>query len=92
MKLKVLFLLNCESPKYIAKLFFPSVYINVEPFQNMLKLMDMKIFIILHSLCLSGSMLTGKFCRLLITLANNLDPDQDRQNVGPDMDPNRLTL
>ena len=31
------------------------------------------------------------FCHLLITFANSLDPDQDRQNVGPDLDPNRLT-
>ena len=27
-------------------------------------------------------------CRLLITFANSLDPDQVRQNVGPDLDPN----
>ena len=32
------------------------------------------------------------FCHLLITFANNLDPDQARQNVGPDLDPNCLTL
>ena len=32
------------------------------------------------------------FCRLLIAFANSLDPDQDRQNVGPELDPNRLTL
>ena len=25
-------------------------------------------------------------CRLLITFANSLDPDQDQQNVGPDLD------
>ena len=25
---------------------------------------------------------------LLITFANSLDPDQDQQNVGPDLDPN----
>ena len=31
-------------------------------------------------------------CYLLITSANNLDPDQDRQNVGPDLGPNCLTL
>ena len=31
-------------------------------------------------------------CRLLITFANSLDPDQARQNVGPDLDPNFLTL
>ena len=30
--------------------------------------------------------------RLLITFANSLDPDQDRQDVGPDLDPNCLTL
>ena len=29
---------------------------------------------------------------LLITFANSLDPDQDGQNVGPDLDPNFLTL
>ena len=29
---------------------------------------------------------------LLITFANSLDPDQDRQNVGPDLDPKCLTL
>ena len=32
------------------------------------------------------------FCRLLAAFANSLDPDQDRQNVGPDLDPNLLTL
>ena len=35
---------------------------------------------------------SGDFCRLLITFANSLDPDQARQNVGPDRDPNCLTL
>ena len=30
--------------------------------------------------------------RLLITFANSLNPDQDRQNVDPDLSPNRLTL
>ena len=30
-------------------------------------------------------------CRLLITFANSLEPDQARQNVGPDLDPNCLT-
>ena len=32
------------------------------------------------------------FCHLLITFANSLDPDQGWQNIGPDLDPNRLTL
>ena len=29
---------------------------------------------------------SGDFCYLLITFANSLDPDQYRQNVGPDLD------
>ena len=29
---------------------------------------------------------------LLITFANSLNQDQKRQNVGPDLDPKRLTL
>ena len=33
----------------------------------------------------------GYFCHLLMTFANSLDPDQARQNVGPDLDPNCLT-
>ena len=32
------------------------------------------------------------FCRLLITFANSLDPDQAQQNVGLDLEPNCLTL
>ena len=35
---------------------------------------------------------SGDFCRLLITFANSLDPDQARQNVGPDLDPYCLTF
>ena len=34
----------------------------------------------------------GDFCLLLINFANSLDPDQAWQNVGPDLDPNCLTL
>ena len=35
---------------------------------------------------------SGNSCCQLKTLANSLDPDQDRQNVGPDLDLNCLTL
>ena len=35
---------------------------------------------------------SGEFCNLLIIFTNSLEPDQDRQNVGPDLDPNCLTL
>ena len=31
-------------------------------------------------------------CRLLITFANSLDPNQAQRFVGPDLDPNCLTL
>ena len=34
---------------------------------------------------------SGDFCHLLIFFANSLDPDQDQQNVGPDLDPNCLS-
>ena len=35
---------------------------------------------------------SGNVCNLLMTFANSLDPDQDRKDVGPDLDPNCLTL
>ena len=35
---------------------------------------------------------SGDLCRLLITFGNSLNPDQARQNVGPDLDPNCLTF
>ena len=41
---------------------------------------------------LTSYLASGYFCRLLIAFANSLEPDQDRQNVGPDLDPNGLTL
>ena len=31
-------------------------------------------------------------CGLLITYANNLEPDQDHLDIRPDLDPNHLTL
>ena len=40
----------------------------------------------------NSSLASGDFCRLLIVFANNLGPDQARQNVGPDLGPNCLTL
>ena len=38
------------------------------------------------------SLLAATFCLLLVTFANSLDPDQNWQNVGPDLDPKRLNL
>ena len=43
-------------------------------------------------LALNSSLLSSVFCYLLITFANSLSPDQDRQNVSSDLVPNRLTL
>ena len=41
---------------------------------------------------LNSCLAIGNFCCLLITVANSLVPDQTRQNVRPDLDPNCLTL
>ena len=35
---------------------------------------------------------SSDLCHLLIAFANSLGPDQDRENVGSDLDSNRLTL
>ena len=58
------------------------------------------LFIVLYhkliqkeSYFINSFLASGDFSRLLlITFAKCLDPDQDRQNVGPDLDPNHLTL
>ena len=34
----------------------------------------------------------GYFCCLLIVFANSLDPGQYRQNIGPELDTDRLPL
>ena len=39
-----------------------------------------------------GGLILNSKCRLLISFTNSLDPDQARQNFGPDLDPNYLTL
>ena len=41
---------------------------------------------------ISSFLSSGKFCHLLINSANNLGPDQDGQNVCPDVGPYCLTL
>ena len=41
---------------------------------------------------LSSFLAGGDFFHLLITVADSLDPDQDRHSVGPDLDPNCLSL
>ena len=46
----------------------------------------------LHILSLSFNLEVILFCCLLINVANSLGPDQDLQNVGPDLGPNSLAL
>ena len=50
---------------------------------------NLYFYILYQYLILAAS---GEFCHLLTIFANSLDPDQARQNVGPDLDPNCLTL
>ena len=54
--------------------------------------MEQEIRGMYHCTCINFFLASRNFCCLLITFANRLGPDQDRQNVGPDLDPNRLTL
>ena len=52
----------------------------------------LKVFTV-HVDCLINYFVASRdFCYLMITFANSLDPDQDRQNVGPDQGSNLLTL
>ena len=45
------------------------------------------------SIVITNSFLAnGDLCYMLIAFANSLDPDQDLYFVGPDLEPNRLTL
>ena len=41
--------------------------------------------------CIFGA-LRVKLAATFEALANSFNPDQDRHNVGPDLDPNRLAL
>ena len=43
-------------------------------------------------LCLNSFLDSDNICQLLITFANSLDTDQDRQDVGPDLDPSCFKL
>ena len=51
-----------------------------------------KVRVVSKSCCVFKSLpARGFFYCLLIKVANSLDPDQARQYVGPDLDPNCLT-
>ena len=49
---------------------------------------NLNLHFLLHSNFYGILLAGGDFCHLLITFANSSDPDQDRQDVGPDLDPN----
>ena len=49
-------------------------------------------FYVVESSSLNSFDASGNFCHLSVTFANSLDQDQHRQNSGPALDPNGLTL
>ena len=61
--------------------------VNDDPLNDLVRPLILMLVESFHSYLASGY-----FCRLLITFTNSLDPDQERQNVCPDLDPNHLTL
>ena len=67
----------------VAKILFKRSDIS-DNFENnlLLSFISIAIFIYFHA--------SGDFCRLLLTFANSLDPDQARQNVGFDLISTRL--
>ena len=48
--------------------------------------------VVIGALRINSFLVSGDFCCLLITFINSLDQDQDSQNIGPGLDPSRLTL
>ena len=53
---------------------------------------DVSILLVFIELFFNSFLASSNFCHLLITFANSLDTDQDRQNVGCDLDQNCLAL
>ena len=68
-------------------MFLKSWTLDVVTEVGFLKEKESKLQIIFFS-----NLASSDFCRLLITFANSLDPDQDRHNGGPDLGSNHLTL
>ena len=68
--------------------FFPLLSVTSNRFERFAHISYFETpFLLLNSLPASGY-----FCHLVKSFANSLDPDQDRQNVGPDLDLNCRTL
>ena len=68
----------------------PNIYgIHIHVYPILDNILNTKVFICYNSLHASR-----EFCRLPIAIAsaNSLNPDEDQQNIGLDLDPNCLTL
>ena len=61
------------------------------PFQQFVNL-SFSFLLNQHIKTFQGFLLVAYLCCRLITFTNSLDPDQARQNVGPNLDANCLTL
>ena len=54
--------------------------------------LNLDVVFLLSVSIFSSFLASSDFCHLPIAFANSLDPDQDRQNVHPDLDLNHLTI
>ena len=74
-----------------------SEFVVANTLANLKRLSKMKLtfarnYVVSRSFSVFNSLpASSDFCHLLITFAKSLEPDQARQNVGPDLDPNCLT-
>ena len=84
----VVFVMNWVSFEYKTSVFLCASFGRSASVQ--INTFNVRSFLI--TACFSSFFASSGFCHLLITLANSLDPDQDQLNVGPDLDPNSLTL
>ena len=74
----------CARAKFLVY-FFGSTILKLESLRMCVS--ECRVNVLLNSF-----LARGDFYHLLITFANSLDPDQERQNFSPDLDPNCLTL
>ena len=52
----------------------------------------LRALVILTDGSFNNFLASSDLCHLLITCAKSLDPDHDKHNVGPNLDPNGLKL
>ena len=85
---------SCGTPdnRYIQKIVFSHLCLYEIGFLPMWETCTSHDYVTFWNNSLNSFPASGNFCRLLITFANSLDPDQALHLVGPDLDPNCLTL